>query len=555
MPPGRRRPPGPSPRDDALERPRRPTPAGRRSTALIAFHSGDRPSRRALAALAGVVTLFAAAYAVNVSRGFNAEDEAWFLQVVARTNGGEVLYRDVFFGSTPLGVYLSGAVTRVLGTEMLVLKGVSVAVFAVTSLLAFHLARGFGLGRKASAAVVMALGVLALPTIGLYGDLASTLLLATLALALRWVQLGTDQAEPPAWWRHPLVLGGVTAGLCFGAKQNVGALALAALAATALLAPARPAPRRRRLLDAARPAPAFVVVVGAVLAPVVLSGALPEFWDYGFANKGSYLRLGGKSYLDQLTALGRLVRGLPGGLLQTTLQAVVLLPALAVVATAATWPRARAGERRRAVAVAAFLVAGLLAVYPRADSAHLADAAPVCAVAVAYAASRWAPALPRARRTALAATFGGLLLATLATVGWAAVTITSPDHGALAVPHFGGVPLPSDERARLSEQVRALDALGPDHLPVFLLSREAGFGYLSTGLSNPTPFDYPVATAFGRHGQADTMGAVRQGRIASVCRDPAIDDPLRPAALDSFVTGRLRPVGDIGPCWLYVAGR
>lgn len=506
---------------------------------------------------AAVALVFGAAFAVNVSRGFNTEDEAWFLQVVARTNDGEVLYRDVFFGATPLAVYVTGAVTRLLGPEMLVVKAVAVAAFTATAALAFHLSRGFGLSRRASAAVVMALGAFALPTIGLYSDVASLLLLLTLAAALRWVGLASPGDTPPlAWWRHPLLLGGAVAGLCFGAKQNVGLLALAALSASALSATAT-ASGRRRLLDAARPLPGFLAGATAVLAPVVLSGGGTRLWDYGFANKGTYLRAGAESYLGQLATLGRLAGRLPASVLALNLQAVILIPPLAAAALLATWPSLAGWERRRALTVTVFLVAALLAVYPRADSAHLADAAPVAVVAIAYAAARWAPAAHRGRRLALGVTLGGLGLATTATLAWAASRLASPDYQALAAPHFGGIPLAPGERARLTSDVRALStlsALPPDRRPAMLLSAEAGFGYLATGLRNPTPFDYPVATAFGRTGQAATIRAIRQGRIASVCRDERIGGlaRLRPVKLDSFVTGRLRTAGALGPCDLYV---
>lgn len=498
--------------------------------------------------------VFAAAYAVNVSRGFNPQDESWFLQVVARTNRGDVLYRDVFYGSMPLTVYVLGGITRLLGTEMLVVKAVSVAVFTATAGLAFHLSRRFGLGRPASLTVVLALVAFAIPTIGLYGDLASLLLLASLAAALRWVRLTTDAVPMVGWWRHPLVLGGVAAGLCFGAKQNAGALALAALVGTAALAPVGRRRLRVRLLDAARPVPAFLVVVGLVIVPVVVSGGAARLWDYGFANKGTYVRLGRESYFDQLDLLARLVAHLPGAALAASIQAAILLPPLALAALVVTWPRLDGRERAQAFAILAFLLAAVLVVYPRADSAHLADAAPVSVVAIAYAASRWAGAFPRAQPAVLAAALGGLGLAVAAIVGWALLVLVSPDYGALAAPHFGGVPLPAHTRTAMAAEVAALGALPPDRLPVLLLSPDAGFGYLSTGLRNPSPFDYPVATAFGRRGQAATVAALETGRIASVCRSPAIDQPLRPVELDSFVTSRLRPGNDIGPCQLFLAG-
>ena len=41
------------------------------------------------------------------TRGVNITDESWFLQVLYRVSSGGVLYRDMFFGATPLSVYLT----------------------------------------------------------------------------------------------------------------------------------------------------------------------------------------------------------------------------------------------------------------------------------------------------------------------------------------------------------------------------------------------------------------------------------------------------------------
>ena len=43
---------------------------------------------------------------ISLERRVNPYDEAWFLEVIARVRGGEVLYRDVFFSATPLSVDL-----------------------------------------------------------------------------------------------------------------------------------------------------------------------------------------------------------------------------------------------------------------------------------------------------------------------------------------------------------------------------------------------------------------------------------------------------------------
>ena len=50
-----------------------------------------------------------------------------------------------------------------------------------------------------------------------------------------------------------------------------------------------------------------------------------------------------------------------------------------------------------------------------------------------------------------------------------------------------------------------------------LVVPEAGFYYLVTGLANPSPFDYPLATAFGRHGLELLVDSLSQKRLNTVC--------------------------------------
>ena len=61
-----------------------------------------RRERLLLAAAVVALTLVGALYSFS---GVNTRDEAWFLQVVSRVSDGDVLYRDFFFGSTPLSVW------------------------------------------------------------------------------------------------------------------------------------------------------------------------------------------------------------------------------------------------------------------------------------------------------------------------------------------------------------------------------------------------------------------------------------------------------------------
>ena len=54
----------------------------------------------------------------------------------------------------------------------------------------------------------------------------------------------------------------------------------------------------------------------------------------------------------------------------------------------------------------------------------------------------------------------------------------------------------------------------------FIISLAAGFYYLTTGVRNPTPYDYPAPSAFGLKGEAQLMDALRRREISEVCLDP-----------------------------------
>ena len=52
---------------------------------------------------------------------------------------------------------------------------------------------------------------------------------------------------------------------------------------------------------------------------------------------------------------------------------------------------------------------------------------------------------------------------------------------------------------------------------VFLLRPDAAVWYLATGLRNPTPHDYPLASPFGPDGQQVLAGNLASGRVRYCC--------------------------------------
>ena len=225
-----------------------------------------RRERLLLAAAVVALTLVGALYSFS---GVNTRDEAWFLQVVSRVSDGDILYRDVFFGSTPLSVWLALPLVALFGAQVAWVKLLAVAVLAATLGLVVWVVRGLGAGPGVS--LLLAAAVLAFSPANrgsLYQPLATLFLLACLAAALAWMR-----ASPRAWvWAF---VGGAAAGLAFASKQNVGIYALAALLATIPLAGVRD-----RLRDAGLALAGFAVAAVLPIVPVVATGGFDAFVDY-----------------------------------------------------------------------------------------------------------------------------------------------------------------------------------------------------------------------------------------------------------------------------------
>src|SRR5579864_7174210 len=100
------------------------------------------------------VTVGATVLAVSLVRsladGFGMTDESWFLQVVGRLRAGAVLYRDVSYGATPLAVYLTTAISHLVGVEILAVKIITNAAFALVVLLIERLIRRAGVSSAVS---------------------------------------------------------------------------------------------------------------------------------------------------------------------------------------------------------------------------------------------------------------------------------------------------------------------------------------------------------------------------------------------------------------------
>jgi hypothetical protein len=130
------------------------------------------------------------------------------------------------------------------------------------------------------------------------------------------------------------------------------------------------------------------------------------------------------------------------------------------------------------------------------------------------------------------------------------VRITRFDYQFLRLPHFEyamAARSKIDQMKHDREVLQAAAAKGP----VFLLTIEAGFYYLISGIKNPTSIDYPMVSSMGRNGESEIIAAIQSDKNAWACVRSYQEPLLRPARLESYVKTQLQFVRQLGFCDLY----
>ncbi len=510
--------------------------------------------------LTGSLFLFAFGFLTDVTSATLFMSEACYLQTVNRVLTGEILYRDVWFGTSPLPVYLTVALATLFGAEALLVKAIMALCLTLTGLLSYRIARQLGLGRILALALagVVAIYITSwLPGPGLpYTPLAYICLTAGFSAILSWRESALRQTSVGSrGLARYLVIAGASAGLSFSCKQNVGVYALVGLCIALIACQRETGMDRARLLKALLLlSSAFAVVVGLILLPVLLSGGMPRFIDYTFSSKSEYLRFGQISYRAELDELVRLARDRASwqdlGALYYQLEFLLPFPTFAALLW--VWFRGGAAKRGLATIVLGFAASAFAGVFPRVDLSHMIASVPALLLSLVWACRQLRPRVNK--KWALVVGLGLLMgLATGARSTYLLNPVRRIRSGALQVsdlPHFRGCLMWADflKSVRTNAQILTESTGGES---VFILDNSGPIYYLVTGIKNPTPYDDPQAHAFGVNGQAEVIAAIEQGRISYVCMNPLGADDLAPALLEDYVPRHMERIRDLGFCTLY----
>lgn len=480
-------------------------------------------------------------------------DEAWFLQVNRRILSGENLYNEVFLGTTPLSAYVSSLFARLFGVQALLLRWLVVACLVIQIYLLIRIVRRFGQGTQLPFLLILAALVYGRPQAGsLYSPLAFVFLLASFERLLAWrSHVRAHQLRSDPIRSRAIITAGVYAGFCFVTKQNVGLLALAALLIAVAIVAAESGFDRPSLARAIVEASGGAIgTISLVLLPVFVQGALPELLDYGFLGKGAYLELASVPYHDGLV---RLLHGLtdgPAGLVTAAKHFVYVLPLFTLLALLAML--VGGSDRAMAGIVLCFVGAAFLSATPRSNLTTLLYVTPGMLPGLGYVWGRANQSLRTRLIRTVEVTAGVWLILGLAyLLARPIVQLAGDIYGPSPLPHFRGTLARHALVATIEAEASTLRARAEPRTFLLAGGRSPTL-YLMSGLENPTPFDLPLAPAFGRSGQQRVIRGLETGQF-DVCYRPE-ESTLAPSRLEDFVRRQLKPLKDVGGCTLFSSG-
>jgi hypothetical protein len=519
-----------------------------------------QPSGHRVAGTASIgAVLFVLVWTLMLGRPVHRSDEAWFLWVADRTSHGAVLYRDVYYVSTPLAAWLGTAVARVGGASLLAIRALPTAIFVGEVLVAWAIARRAGLGVAGRVILELGLVLYASPLAyfeSVYSGLAILCALGAFGLVLAIVDRLRD-GRPVA---GPIVWAGIVCGLALASKPNTGLAATAAVAVTLLVALREPRQARRALAQVLGAVAGVALVVVVV---VVASGGWSGFVDQVLLDKGGYVRVMSRG--GPLPSLGHSLTLLPGASNGRTSTAsrwfvtVRFLPIIAGVVMLVAALRGRGWDAARTAASVAFFFVALASGFPRLGPQHLAEMSPLLLTVVAVV-------ITTARTTRAGTRVGHFTHATVvlltAVLGFGALAVVERAARGLdgrngvpaAPPHLRGSPVRASRETTLVTQLRRLRRMTGG--TVFIVRADAAFYYLAGDLRDPTPYDYPTLSDFGRSGEQAAIRLVDAGRVRYACIHTASAPPpdhldLRPRHLEHAIETHFRAVARFEFCRLY----
>ena len=483
--------------------------------------------------LAFGLAAFVIASAFAWTWGWHLADDSWLMQIANRFLSGEALYRDVYLHVTPLSIYLLASPATVFGPQILILRIEIALIFAGVAVVVCRINQQLGASRRYPPLLILSLFVFSSPArlalVAHYNSLANFFFLLAFSLWLSWRETQRVGFMSGA---------GAALGACFAAKQTWGGYGAIALAvSTVALARAEDWSARQVLQVLIRAGGAFVAVVFVAILPVIFSGSFRDMITVGILGHGTYLNLGGMAYFKPILSMKSVLDNPLGldSLRYLNAASPYFLPFVVGPLLIATFLQSDRRERALTIAVAAFTIATLAFLYPRADPEHMLFVTPMLLLALAFCWRRveWSARSSKPRVITWSAFAFTAVAAAFMTLS-AAKRAVSPDYVSSSIPFFRGPLIPRVIHDSFKRNLSGLSALPRDGR-TFFLGPYASIYYLAGGLHNPSRYDYPYSVSLRQSGVAEIVSEIRDGRISAVCVDHKGDPLLEAYDLQLYV--------------------
>ena len=465
------------------------------------------------------IAVFYAGFYLCRFQEVNLDDETWFLQVVNRFLSGEVLYRDIFLGVTPLSVYVTAFFCSLFEWNSLWHAACSSStLFCI--LLSRAILQELKIPQRYSLLLILAFFVFMHPQqicgFSGYNSLASVFFLGSTWMMLKWMN------RPSIF---SLIFAGIFAGLCFATKQNMGFITLFGILASFFFSHGNKREIPAFLL------PFFLISI-VILLPTLLQGGFKEHLEYAWLNKIRYLKAEHCNYFlipSHWDSYSILIFAAP------FLCAIFLI-------TAFVKSREKSG-----VILAIFLICSFLGLYPRPDNPQKIACLPLILITILYGYDKIQTALQLQVREYLHTSMTIWLF-----LGMGMRVYAKKEHLVpCQLPHFKGIFMENFAHDYWSSVKDSFAKMEIDKT-CFFLSTHGGFYYLLLDLKNPTPFDYPIYPPLSRKGEKHLIDQIKQGEIGYVFTDhpswtnwQAQKRDRRPFELEAYL-GKEMAVDEIG---------
>ena len=420
----------------------------------------------------------------------NTDDETWFLQVVNRVLSGDTLYRDVFFGATPLSVYISAFFAKILGSELLVMRGVLALYFVISILISCAILKELHVKNPYSFLFFLSFFIFAhfQAAFGYsgYNALSKLFFLPCLYFSLRWLKRLSH--------RH-LALAAGFAGLCFCSKQNVGALAFLCILSVLLVT------KKARVKQLMVVCFSSLSVIVFCLFPTWIQGGWDAFIDYGFLNKKNYIHLETDGYFVVPHPWNHY-------------SVLILVAPFLLLLLLFLYKRTKNVDLHSKI-LWIFLIGSIVNLYPRPTNDQKMICIPFFLITIVYLYDRIPIKWKSQIKIALCCWFG---IALIFLVKKPLIPFLQKEHSLSVVPHFRGIAMETNCHLHWANMKKQFSAEF-DGNNFFFLSTHAGFYYLLFDLHNPTPFDYPIHTAYGLSGEQKVVEMIKNSHINTVIQD------------------------------------